>query len=120
MCATLHLSLWVERLFRSTVGNPPLSGLGTGNLSQLTQVPSEGEFATGKRMDQGISEPEGSRKKKKKQVATPHPTCYLVHFSCGFIKKHSATTHPESLGLKAHVSKSTSLFRPTEMEADGS
>ncbi|KAH0691432.1 hypothetical protein KY289_018790 [Solanum tuberosum] len=45
----------------------------------MTMVPSEGEFATGKRMDQGISEPEGSRKKKKKQVATPHPTCSWVH-----------------------------------------
>ncbi|KAK4733437.1 hypothetical protein R3W88_007698 [Solanum pinnatisectum] len=62
-------------------------------------------------MDQGISEPEGSRKKKKKQVATPHPTCSRVHFSCGFIKKHSATTHPESSGLKAATKAASDVWK---------
>lgn len=44
------------------------------------KLPGERDYAMGKRKEQDIGEPEGSRKKKKKQVANPRPACSWVHF----------------------------------------
>ncbi|KAM3306183.1 putative protein isoform X2 [Capsicum chacoense] len=86
----------------------------TGYLRPATpnsyQVPSEGEYAMGKRKDQGIGIPEGSRKKKKKQAGTPRPACSWVHFSRDFIKEYSAT-HPESSGLKAATKAASDAWK---------
>ncbi|MCE3049362.1 hypothetical protein HAX54_044693 [Datura stramonium] len=62
----------------------------------------------GKRKDQGIGEPEGSRKRRK--ASSHRPACSWVHFSRDFIKEYSAT-HPESSGLKAEKAKATTRAR---------
>ncbi|XP_055827617.1 uncharacterized protein LOC129895868 isoform X2 [Solanum dulcamara] len=89
---------------------PDLNDKASPSHYTMTMVPCDGEFAMGKRKDQGISEPEGSRKKKKKQVATPRPACSWVHFSRDFIKEYSAT-HPESSGLKAATKAASDAWK---------
>uniref|UniRef100_M1BDZ2 Ubiquitin-protein ligase n=1 Tax=Solanum tuberosum TaxID=4113 RepID=M1BDZ2_SOLTU len=89
---------------------PDLNDKASSPHHTMIMVPTEGEFAMGKRKDQGISEPEGSRKKKKKQVATPRPACSWVHFSRDFIKEYSAT-HPESSGLKAATKAASDAWK---------
>lgn len=76
----------------------------------ITMLPGERDYAMGKRKEQDIGEPEGSRKKKKKQVANPRPACSWVHFSRDFIKEYSAT-HPESSGLKAATKAASDAWK---------